>query len=112
MKRILVLITAFTFCCCVAQAQQTPATQLANRIATKMKDTLNLNDNKRSKIYDVNMRLHNQKLAARQQYNNPDTLRVHLQMIENKRDSLYHIILPEDKYLLYKQKKRNLVTAN
>ncbi len=93
-------------------AQQNPATNLANRIATKMKDTLNLTANQRTQIYNINMQLYNQKLVVRQQYTNLDSVRVNLQRVENKRDSLYHIILPGNKYQLYRQKKRSLISQN
>lgn len=112
MKKIVLLLMMVSFFSTELNAQQTPATQLANRIANKMKDTLNLTGNQRNQIYLFNMLLHNQKTAVRQQYSNPDSVRVHLQRVENKRDSLYHTILSENKYLLYKQKKRNLITGN
>ena len=90
----------------------TPATQLANRIAQKMKDTLTLTVPQKNQIYTVNIGLHNLKMTIRQQYTNPDSLRIKMQRIERGRDSLYHLILSEPKYQLYLQKKRNLVSAN
>lgn len=89
-----------------------PATQLANHIAQKMKDTLTLTAQQKNQIYTVNINLHNLKMTIRQQYTNPDSLRIKMQRIERGRDSLYHLILPEPKYQLYLQKKRNLVSAN
>jgi hypothetical protein len=94
------------------KAQQTPAEQLALKIAQRMKDSLQLNDQQRQQIYDINMQLHNQKMWVRQHYTAQDSLSIHTQRAEGKRDSLYHIILTNEKYLLYKQKKRNLVSSN
>lgn len=110
MKKI--IIAVFLLAPCFLKAQNTPATQLAAHIAKKMKDTLNLTTAQHNQVYAVNMTLHNLKTAARQQHTIPDSVRHHIQKIENRRDTLYHAILPTNKYLLYKQKKRNLVTNN
>lgn len=91
---------------------QTPAQQVAERIAQKMKDTLGLNQQKKTQIYNINIQLHEWKTQARTQYGDSDTLGTVIQHIENKRDSLYRSVLPENKYQLYKAKKRNLISAN
>ena len=93
-------------------AQSPAATQLANHIAQKMKDTLGLTEQQKSQVYNINVNLNNLKMAVRQQYTNYDSLRIKTQLVEHTRDSLYHIILLEPTYQLYLQKKRNLVTAN
>ena len=86
--------------------------KLANKIAQKMKDTLVLKDSVKSKLYNINIQLHNRKMLARQQYTGKDSLSYYIQKIENCRDSLYHSVLTDDKYLLYKSKKRQLVNNN
>lgn len=91
---------------------QNPGTQLANHIANKMKDTLGLTTPKRNHVFAINMFIHNKKMIIRQQTANPDTLRVRLQRIENKRDSMYKTILPPPKFQLYLQKKGNLISSN
>lgn len=93
-------------------AQPPAAIQLANHIAQKMKDTLELTTGQRAQVFSVNITLHNLKMAVRQNNTNPDSLRIKTQRIERRRDSLYQNILPQAKYVLYQQKKRNLVTAN
>lgn len=95
----------------ILQAQP-PAEQLANRIAQKMKDTLSLTDSQKSRLYDINMQLHSQKMAARKPSAQSDLLRAAFQKIENTRDSLYYIVLADDKFILYKQKKSRLVNNN
>lgn len=91
----------------------TPAEQVATKIATKMQDTLGLTVPQRQQLFAINMQLHNQKGAVRNQYSGNDSLiHVYIQRIENKRDSLYHPVLGEANYILYKQKKRNLVNNN
>lgn len=95
-----------------SHAQDSVAIQLATHIASKMKDTLDLTVQQRNQVYTINMYLHNQKKTERQDYSNTDSLSRRLQRIENKRDSIYHTILPEEKYFLYRQKKRNLVSNN
>ncbi len=91
---------------------QNPATQLANHIADKMKDTLNLTNQKRNQIFAINMYLHNRKMIVRQRTANPELVRAGLQRVEHMRDSMYQTILPSGKYQIYLQKKRFLVTSN
>ena len=95
-----------------AQTTNTPATQLAYRIAQKMKDTLGLTVAQRTQIYNINVNLNDRKMAIRQQFTNPDSLRIKMQRVERGRDSLYHLILPEPKFQLYLQKKKYLVSTN
>lgn len=92
--------------------QSSLAENVSERIADKMRDTLGLTPQLRNKIFAINMQLHQQKQAARQQYTNRDALQVFIQNIERTRDSLYQAVLPNDKYMLYKQKKKELIRAN
>lgn len=88
-----------------------PGNSVAIRVADKMADSLNLNNTQRNKIYEINLALHTQKMAARRSYTGRDAIRNAIQQIENSRDSLYRMALPEDKYLLYRQKKFKIVSA-
>jgi hypothetical protein len=110
-------ISTIFFCCFlytnVARAQNdSVASQLSNHIAQKMKDTLGLSVQKQDQIYSINMNLHAQKSAIRQQYSHQDSIRVKIQRIENTRDSLYHTVISDSLYLIYRQKKPKLVTKN
>lgn len=91
---------------------QNAGTQLANHIANKMKDTLDLTVAQRNQVFATNMFIHNRKMIVRRQTSNPDSLRAGLQREERKRDSMYHRILPPAKYQLYLQKKTHLVSSN
>lgn len=109
------LLTLFVFLAirtAVTAQGSGPGTQIANRIADKMKDTLGLTQQKRNQVFAVNMHLHNRKMIVRQQTTNPDSLQARLQRVEKKRDSMYQRILPPPKYQLYLQKKRNLISSN
>ena len=86
--------------------------ELSTQIAQKMQDSLYLSSEQRDSIYAINNRLQSQKMQARMQYAGADSIQYHLQRIENTRDSLYKPVLGAEKYLLYKQKKRNLISAN
>lgn len=115
MKKLVILFGSFLLMQLKVLSQNnnnSPAEQMASKIAKKMKDTLNLTGQQRNQIYTINMYLHNKKAAVRQQFSNPDDIRINTQRIENKRDSLYRTILSEEKYLLYREKKKNLVTGN
>ena len=112
MKKVLCITMLFFTVTVSLKAQTVSAAAVAERIANKMKDSLNLNNAQRNQIFAVNVLINNRKSDVRQQYTNTDSIRYHIQRIENRRDSMYHNILAEPKYLLYKQKKRFLVTAN
>lgn len=114
MKRkyfLLVCLVVMINCGQLVQGQN-PATQLANHIANKMRDTLNLTNPKRNQVFAINMYLHNRKMIVRQQTTDPELLRTRLQRVEHMRDSMYQGILTPAKYLLYLQKKRFLVSSN
>jgi hypothetical protein len=109
----LFILIAFLFTSVVVNAQNTnPGIQLANHIADKMKDSLNLTNGERNQVYAINIQINTRKANVRQQYTNTDSIGYYLQRIESKRDTMYHAVLPTLKYLLYKEKKRNLVRAN
>jgi hypothetical protein len=91
---------------------QNPAEEIANRIAQRMKDTLQLSDSQRVQIYNINMQLGQQKAAMRTQYSNADSLKKKIQLVENSRDGLYQSILSYEKYQLYIEKKKRLVNNN
>lgn len=114
MKTLFLFIGVTLFACTrvIAQANNSEAVQLAHKIAKKMKDTLNLAAQQRQQVYQVNMNIHNQKMAIRQQNPPADSLTVWIQREERKRDSLYLPILGQEKYQLYLQKKKNLVNNN
>jgi hypothetical protein len=85
----------------------------AMALATRMKDSLLLTTGQKDSIYTVNLQLNNLRTAAREQYQQqPDSLQHRLQQIEYSRDPLYRPILGVEKFLLYKSKKRALLTAN
>lgn len=109
MKKSLIL---FVLICCIsiAKAQTDPGAEIAARIADRMKDSLQLSNIQRDSVYTINLQLHTQKMTARQQHTEPEALRQAIQQVENIRDSLYRPVLGEEKYLLYKQKKINLIS--
>jgi hypothetical protein len=89
-----------------------PGVQLANHIADKMRDSLQLNVPERNRVFAVNMYIYNKKMIIRQQVSQPELLRGRLQNEEHKRDSMYQVILPPEKFQMYLQKKVNLVSSN
>jgi hypothetical protein len=112
MKKILLLFLFILFKQGLKAQSNLQGIHIANHIADKMKDTLNLNMGQRNMIYAVNLSMNNMKMAARRNISNPDSLRIVIQKIENRRDSLYSKKLPPPKYNLYLQKKRTLISIN
>ena len=96
----------------ISAQSSTTAEQIAERIAQKMKDSLNLTSQQKTGVYNVNMYIANQKALARQQYVGSDSLTRFIQQAEGKRDSLYRTVIPDSLYQIYRQKKRTLISAN
>jgi hypothetical protein len=111
MKNVLSFLI-FLFFAGPAYTQSTPAVQLANKIADRMKDSLGLNQNKRNQIYDINMKLHQQKREVLQNFQNRDSIARKLQRIEMRRDSLYQKKLTDQQFQLYLSKKKNIINNN
>ncbi|WP_157760733.1 hypothetical protein [Chitinophaga caeni] len=63
------------------------------------------------RIYNVNISLQELKYEARRQHTNIDSIQVLFQSIENRRDSLYRIIIADSVlFSTYKRKKVQLVS--
>ena len=113
MKKLLLFLIFLTYIN-VLQAQapeNTPAAKLAHHIADKLKDTLGLTNQQRAKVFKINMDLSIKKMNARKKSNDRIVVGEEIQRIEKLRDALYKEVLSEQQYLLYVEKKRNLVTA-
>lgn len=107
-----IIFLSLFVCFSFSARSQSIAHNVALHIAQKMKDSLDLSVNQKGQLYGVNMQLYNKKTLARKKYAGSDSVRISIQKIENTRDSLYKNILATDKYLLYKQKKLNLISNN
>jgi hypothetical protein len=81
------------------------------KIARKMKDSLQLTSALENQILEINKFLAAQKQLVRRDFTSMDSLRIHIQKIEMKRDTLYSEILGA-KHTLYLQKKHKLVNNN
>ena len=94
-------------------AQATTSDEAALQLATRMRDSLMLSTTQYDSIYAINQQINQRNTAARLQYSQQsDSLQASLQRIEYSRDPLYRPVLGVDKYLLYKSKKRALLTGN
>jgi hypothetical protein len=71
------------FCVTKAFGQTNNSEVVAMRMAKKMQDTLNLNQNELVNVYDINMVLNTQKTQARQSTTHPDSLRKKIQVVAN-----------------------------
>lgn len=112
MNKIFLLLIYFSMSSHFGYGQPTNAMTVANKIADKMKDSLGLTQQKRQRIFVVNIQLMNQKARERKQSLNREAIRMSLQNIENKRDSLYKPFLNPVQFATYLQKKKNLVGNN
>lgn len=109
MRKIFCILTLFFFPLSFVHAQEAPAAQLSHKIANKVADSLNLNNQQRAKIFGINMELSRKKTEARKKSADRVAVGKDLQQIEGSRDAMYKEILTQEQYTLYLQKKRNLV---
>ena len=110
--KLLVVTTFFLLIGIASKAQSAVAARISEKIAQRMKDSLSLTDQQKDSIYSVNILLNYKKGQLRKQYADMDLLQLHFQQVERLRDSLYKTILGDEKYLLYKDKKRYLISNN
>jgi hypothetical protein len=95
---------------CLVSFSQAQATGVTEKITNKLADSLNLNVSQKKRIFEINTDLQNAKTYVRKQYSEPDSIAKYTQRVENTRDSLYRQVLNADKYQIYLQKKRNLIS--
>jgi hypothetical protein len=109
-----IFMLLLTCACTTLRAQDTTsnANLVAIKIAKKMQDSLSLSAEQKNAIRAINLKLHENKMAARSAYSNIDSVTRKVQRIENTRDSLYQSVLSVPQYEMYLQKKRNLISAN
>ncbi|MBO9632288.1 MAG: hypothetical protein J7578_04165 [Chitinophagaceae bacterium] len=93
------------------QAQQVKQEEIAQKVARKISDSLQLTKQQFTGIYNHTLDLQNRKIQAWQQFQNRDSLRIELQRIENGRDSLYKMVLNKFQFDTYLKKKHILISA-
>jgi hypothetical protein len=113
MKYILIVFTAIVFTKPVlGQNTDSIGSKVSRNILRKLSDSLNLRQGQKDSIYLINMGLHYRKMSVWHQYSDIDSLTTKIQRIENTRDSLYHKVLTDEQFTIYRNKKRNLVNNN
>jgi peptidoglycan hydrolase CwlO-like protein len=108
MKKILIVIVLIVTAA-AAKSQSVIADSLAQKMSRKMKDSLSLTEEQRTQLYQLNLQLHEAKMGKRQLYTDIDSLQIHIQRVENTRDSLYRAVLTSEQHVLYLQKKTKLI---
>ena len=111
MKKVIIALV-FVAASVHLRAQSAAVQNEANQTAQTMKDSLSLTDQQKSQVYDASLGVSGGREALKKQYAGSYALPYYLQRVEADRDSLYHAILPPDKYQLYRIKKANLVNTN
>jgi hypothetical protein len=87
-------------------------TSVVERITTRMKDSLGLNETQHAKILAINQQIFTEKGMLRTKYAGTDSLIIVMQKAEMKRDSLLLPVLTEKQLMLYNEKRPRLVNAN
>ncbi len=84
---------------------------LAERMAQRMRDSLDLNATERQKICEINLSLYKRKEDAwKSAGGNTNAIQKQLQQIENTRDAQYKEVLDAEKFAAYKQKKKFIIS--
>ncbi len=109
MKKIFVITSLLISVTFEANAQSEKAIAVVLKISKQMVDSVKITEEERVKVYNVNLRLHNEKSAWRLRFAETDSLAKYFQIVENTRDSLYKEILPEAKYLEYLKRKKQVI---
>jgi K+/H+ antiporter YhaU regulatory subunit KhtT len=92
--------------------KSTPASEMDQRIADKMKVTLGLEQQQWEKILKINQELSEQKKNAFKSSTDREKVGKELQRIEDERDNKYRSVLSEKQQELYIQKKKYLLSRN
>lgn len=108
MRQIYVLVILIFFSLQLS-AQVSRAEQAAGRIAQRLTDSLVLSASQKNMIYSVTLNLNNQKVQINQQYQQLDSAKARLAIVENQRDALYQPILTPAQYQLYLTKKLQII---
>jgi len=90
----------------------TPASQLDQLIADKMRATLDLEPAQWRKILRINQEISEQKKNAFKSSTDREKVGTELQRIEDERESRYCEVLSEKQQNLYKQKRKYLLSSN
>lgn len=93
---------------CSAQATSLSA-HYSDKITFRMKDSLELSKNQMKELLRINQKLEDKKSAVWKKYTDDNEIRQGLQVIENRRDSLYQAIFTKQQFILYKEKKIHLL---
>ena len=88
---------------------QSSSGTIAETIATKMKDSLNLTNSQKSQIYTATFQVIEEKKQLIKENAYGHIFRIKEQALENKRDSLYQPVLSLPQYQSYLRKKKVLV---
>lgn len=110
MRFIFILVLVFGVCENGFSQYQSPPVN--SRMLAKMRDSLQLDPIQVAKIDSINNLLSIRKNNLRIEFSNVDSLTKHVQLVERSRDSLYRIVLPNPTFMIYKEKKRNLISNN
>lgn len=108
MRKIIVYALLLLFYWSPADAQST-AVRIAESHAARMKDSLSLTRVQQRQLYAINMKLFREKLDVWKTCQSQDSIRVSLQRIENKRDTLYAKVLSPAEFDRYKQRKDSFI---
>lgn len=109
MNKVLIIAVFALLANTKSKSQTSPAVNQANRVAQRMTDSLSLNTIQKDSLFNISLRLNNQKMVVRQQYASSDSLVLKLQLTESRRDSLYRPILTNTQYLQYLQRKLSIL---
>lgn len=112
LKKVM-LLTLLSFSTVRLYAQFSDSTLMLRsiRISNMFRDSLRLTVQEYNRINQINFQILKQKTTIMQDTANRLQTGRNIQRVENTRDSLYQIVLPAEKFLLYRQLKPVLLSV-
>jgi predicted Holliday junction resolvase-like endonuclease len=112
LKSIIIIILAISINTNIQGQTESRGRNLEQKQSQRMEDSLQLTKTERLQIFKINSDIADQKSEVRKKTSDILELTKLTQQIENTRDSLYRIVLPKDKYVLYLEKKTKVLNNN
>jgi hypothetical protein len=105
MKKIIFFVIGALMGTVSLQAQSATAVHTAAKVANKMKDSLNLSTDQRSLIYEINLRIAEERETSGNSYPSGDSTINGLRGLAPWRDTMYKRVLSPEQFQRYIRRK-------
>lgn len=110
MKRISSIFISVLTATATLKAQSASAVQATSKLVNLMKDSLCLSAEQRTLVYEINLRIAEDKDATGQKYPGGGSTARGLRILEPLRDTMYKRVLTAAQFQYYQKKRSALIT--